>query len=233
MSRKSNPPRSPQPGRVLPPEVLRRYSTPIAKTATKICKEVLADIQLISAGGADKARGIDSVKLSVDQRMDMCTSMSQHAADLAQALHRGDLDDPFAGWQLVARCARLLGPRYEAMLCAPPGQDTTGQAPRRQKQPKGLPLLTVNGPFMAELLAAGAPSVAIGLVEEAGQLCGMFALHLDGPLPNQMTGFRFGHSLLGNDEYIVLHFCFDFYGFARYEVVVDPRSPVVQACVRT
>ena len=93
-----------------------------------------------------------------------------------------------------------------------------------------LPRLTVNGAFMEEFLAAPGPCCALGLVEVQRRTCGFLAIRPDEILPPTVTaaGFRFGHSLLGTSQYTVVHFAFEFYGFARYHVLVRPDHPIVR-----
>ena len=92
-----------------------------------------------------------------------------------------------------------------------------------------LPRLTVKGAFMDEFLAATAPCFALGLVEERQRTCGFLAIRPNETIPANVTaaGFRFGHSLLGTSHYLVVHFAFEFYGFARYNVLVKPNNPTV------
>lgn len=98
-----------------------------------------------------------------------------------------------------------------------------------------LPRLTVNGAFMDEFLAATAPCFALGLVEERQRTCGFLAIRPNETLPPNVTaaGFRFGHSLLGTSHYLIVHFAFEFYGFARYNVLVKPNHPLVHTVLTT
>ncbi len=98
-----------------------------------------------------------------------------------------------------------------------------------------LPTLTVNRPFIQDFLAAEAPCFALGLVEERGQTCGLFALRPGELIPPEVTdrGFRFGHSLLGTTAFEVIHFAFEFYGFGTYNVLVNPNNPQVLAVLAT
>lgn len=113
-------------------------------------------------------------------------------------------------------------------------QPLKGREPSASNVHTLLPRMVLNGSFVGELIAAEAPAFALGLVEERKQIGGLFALHLDKPLPTTISvaGFRFGHSLLGTDEYLVAHFAFEFYGFAKYEVLVNPNSRVVRTVLQ-
>jgi len=77
--------------------------------------------------------------------------------------------------------------------------------------------------------------LALGLVEERQQLCGMLALRLDEAIPPAIAdrGFEFGHSLFGNTTFAVLHLVFAFPGFQTYNVLINPNNLVVQAVLRT
>lgn len=165
--------------------------------------------------------------------MNRCQTLSEPAAQLAMALHRGELDDPFAGWEILTRYASELGPRYVEMVAAHPDPGQS-QAPPTSNVHTLLPRMTLNGAFVGELIAAEPPAFALGLAEERKQIGGLFALHLDKPLPETVAGpgFQFGHSLLGNNQYLVVHFSFEFYGFAKYDVLVNPSSPVVRAVLQ-
>lgn len=94
-----------------------------------------------------------------------------------------------------------------------------------------LPRLVVNRAFITDFLAAEAPAVAFGMVEERQQQHGFLALCPNVPIPSQVTqgGFRLGHSLLGTSAFQVVHFSLEFYGFTTYNVLVNPNNPVVRA----
>ena len=76
-----------------------------------------------------------------------------------------------------------------------------------------LPRLVVNSRFIDAFITAEAPCFALGLVEERKKTCGFLALRPKIVIPEEYTrtGFRFGHSLLGNADYVVVHFAFHFY----------------------
>src|ERR1043166_3777862 len=90
--------------------------------------------------------------------------------------------------------------------------------------------LTINGPFIRDFLAADSPCFALGLVEERQRQCGFLALRPPTVIPPAITGagFRFGHSLLGNADFVVVQFVFAFYGFETYNVLVNPNNLLVQ-----
>jgi hypothetical protein len=75
----------------------------------------------------------------------------------------------------------------------------------------------------------------LGLVEKRQQPCGFLAIRPNETIPPNITdaGFRFGHSLLGTSQYLVVHFAFEFYGFARYNVLVKPNNLIVQTVLIT
>ena len=93
-----------------------------------------------------------------------------------------------------------------------------------------LPRLVVNSRFIDAFITAEAPCFALGLVEERKQTCGFLALRPKIVIPEEYTrtGFRFGHSLLGNADYVVVHFAFHFYNYETFNVLVNPNNPVVQ-----
>jgi hypothetical protein len=96
-----------------------------------------------------------------------------------------------------------------------------------------LPTLTVNGTFMREFVSADAPCFAFGLVEEGNRRCGFVALRPGKAIPRDVSdrGFRFGHGLLGNDNFEVVHFGFEFYGFETYNALVNPNNPLSRAAL--
>ena len=98
-----------------------------------------------------------------------------------------------------------------------------------------LPKLTVNRRFIDNFIAAQAPCFALGLVEERQRQCGFLALRPNDVIPPEITniGFRFGHSLLGTADFEVVHFAFEFYGFATYNVLINPNNPVVKTILTT
>jgi hypothetical protein len=97
------------------------------------------------------------------------------------------------------------------------------------------PALVVNRLFMQAFLAAEPPCLALGMVEERQQLCGMLALRLDEAIPPAIAdrGFEFGHALYGGAAFAVLHLVFAFLGFQTYNVLINPNNLVVQAVLRT
>jgi hypothetical protein len=98
-----------------------------------------------------------------------------------------------------------------------------------------LPTLTVNRSFIEEFIAAQQPCCALGLVEVQNRQCAFVALHPETVIPSQVTdkGFAFGHALIGNSDFEVIHFGFDFYGFQAYNVLLNPNNPIVQKLLQT
>jgi hypothetical protein len=95
--------------------------------------------------------------------------------------------------------------------------------------------LTVNRSFIRDFLAAESPCFALGLVEEQRHVGGFLALRPPRAIPPTITdaGFRFGHCLLGNADYVVVQFVFAFYGFETYNVLVNPNNLLVRTVVTT
>ena len=96
------------------------------------------------------------------------------------------------------------------------------------------PALVVNRLFIQAFLAADAPCLALGMVEEQQRLCGMLALRLNEAIPAAIAdrGFEFGHALFGNTTFAVLQLVFAFPGFQTYNVLINPNNLVVQALAR-
>ena len=94
-----------------------------------------------------------------------------------------------------------------------------------------LPKLTINRQFAYDFLAAKSPCFAFGLIEERKQALGLLALRTDEVIPprTMATGFNFGHSVLGNTDFEVVHFAFEFYGFGVYNVLVNPNNSLARA----
>ena len=94
-----------------------------------------------------------------------------------------------------------------------------------------LPNITANASFFRAFLAADTPCCAVGMVEVEGAECGLIALRPGKAIPPHITakGFRFGHTVIGNDTFEVVQFVFQFYGFETYNVLLNPANPVVQA----
>ena len=98
-----------------------------------------------------------------------------------------------------------------------------------------LPTLTVNRRFMMDFIAREPPCLALGLVEVEGSQCAMITLRLSEALPREVSaaGFAFGHTLYGGDDWAVVHFAFGFYGFATYNVLINPSDPVARLVLST
>jgi hypothetical protein len=50
-------------------------------------------------------------------------------------------------------------------------------------------------------------------------------------IPREVSnrGFRFGHGMLGNDNFEVIHFAFQSYGFETYNALINPNNPLARA----
>ena len=92
------------------------------------------------------------------------------------------------------------------------------------------PRLTVNASFIGEFISARAPCFALGLVDERKRRRGFLALRTSQPIPADVMsgGFRFGRTSPDNDEYSVIQFIFEFYGFATFNVLLNPNNAVVR-----
>ena len=93
-----------------------------------------------------------------------------------------------------------------------------------------LPRLSVNRQFMNDFLSAAMPCFALGMVEERKRSCGFLVLRPNEVIPPEISdaGFLFGHGLIGNADFEVVHFAFHFYGFKTYNVLVNPNNPLVR-----
>lgn len=91
--------------------------------------------------------------------------------------------------------------------------------------------LSMNRQFVEDFISADAPCFAMGVVEEAERPLGCMALRTLEAIPAKVSsgGFNFGHSILGNSQFEVLHFIFEFYGFKKFNVLVNPNNPLVQS----
>lgn len=97
-----------------------------------------------------------------------------------------------------------------------------------------LPKLALNRQFVYDLVDADAPCCALGMIEVRENQFGVLAIRPsdDFPADTSSEGFELGHSLLGSTDYEVVHFAFDFYDVATYNVLANPSSPLVKAVVR-
>jgi hypothetical protein len=98
-----------------------------------------------------------------------------------------------------------------------------------------LPTLIVNASFMREFISAQPPCCALGLVEVQNQIYAFIALRPEQEIPPHISdnGFAFGHTLIGNSISEVIHFCFDFYDYQAYNVLINPNNPIVQTVLKT
>jgi hypothetical protein len=95
---------------------------------------------------------------------------------------------------------------------------------------KPLRPIALNKRFMRAFLAADPPCFALGLAQEDERTYAFLALRPSMPVPPETfaPGFAFGHSILGNDHFEVLHFAFAFYGSHTYNTLVDSNNPIVR-----
>jgi hypothetical protein len=98
-----------------------------------------------------------------------------------------------------------------------------------------LPKLAIHRQFIDDFIAEETPCFALGMIEERKQKLGLMALRPGQAIPPEITepGFNFGHSLLGNAHFEVVHFAFEFYGFCTYNVLINPNNPLVQTVLNT
>lgn len=97
-----------------------------------------------------------------------------------------------------------------------------------------LPTLTTNRQFINDLMDCTAPCCALGFIEENQNTYPMLALRTGASISRTITdqGFNLGHAVLGNDEYEIIQFAFEFYGFGMYSVLLNPSNPQVQMVLR-
>ena len=98
-----------------------------------------------------------------------------------------------------------------------------------------LPSLIVNRAFMQELVSSQQPCCALGLVEAQNRQYAFIALKPHPAIPSHITdqGFAFGHGLIGTQDFEVVHFVFNFYGFQTYNVLLNPNNSIVQSVLHT
>ena len=94
-----------------------------------------------------------------------------------------------------------------------------------------LTRLTLNRRFVEDFISADMPCFAMGVVEERKLPHGFLALRTAETLPSDISrgGFNFGHSVLGNSKFEVVHFVFEFYNFHTFNVLVNPNNVLVQS----
>jgi len=97
-----------------------------------------------------------------------------------------------------------------------------------------LPKLMLNKRFVQDFLDASEPCCAVGVIEERKQVSPLLALRPGVTLPDHVfvRGFEFGHSVLGDNNYEIVQFAFEFRGFATYHVLLNPNDPAVCEILR-
>ena len=98
-----------------------------------------------------------------------------------------------------------------------------------------LARLSINRQFMSDFLSAETPCFALGMLEERKRSCGFLAFRPNEVITPEISdaGFLFGHGLIGNADFEVVHFAFHFYGFKTYNVLVNPNNPLVRTVLTT
>lgn len=89
--------------------------------------------------------------------------------------------------------------------------------------------------FVADFGAQDAPCFALAMIEHRDRLFAALVLKPCETLPPRVAagGFEFWHSVLGDADYEVIHFAFQFGGFASYNALLNPSNALVQAVVRS
>lgn len=97
-----------------------------------------------------------------------------------------------------------------------------------------LPSLTFNRSFLKAFMTETPPCLALGMLEIEQKECGLFALATKHPVPDEITaqGFQFGTQLLGTQDCEVILFTFEFYGFERFNILLNPNNPLVQSVLK-
>ena len=98
------------------------------------------------------------------------------------------------------------------------------------------PPLTLNRKFFHDFTEADAPCCALGLVRSCDGITGFFAIKPEYVVPNSVLGtsIGFGHRMLiSPDGEPVNQFSFEFRGFERHSVLVNPSSPLVLRAFET
>ena len=92
------------------------------------------------------------------------------------------------------------------------------------KSPKSLPTLTLNRRFVQDFVAKDPPCFALGMIEERDQPYAVLALRpgLEIPAGTTDLGFNLGHAVLGSADFELIQFTFELYGFATYNVQLNP-----------
>ena len=95
--------------------------------------------------------------------------------------------------------------------------------------------LGLNPQFVEELVRTQEPCFAMGLVRENARSRGFLALRLGQEIPSTATasGFRFGHQLMGRDDFEVVRFSFEFNGCKTFHALVNPANTIVQRVLGT
>src|SRR5262249_35676597 len=155
--------------------------------------------------------------------------LEEVSKEYPQASDTRPLSGEGLGCPRLQRCGRHTPPQGPIIRWA------TGRSLAMRAAPPLRPAHVVKRLFMQEFLAAEPPCLALGLVEERQRLCGLLALRLDETIPPAIAdrGFEFGHALLGNMTFAVLHLVLAFPGFQTYTVLINPNNLVVQAVLQT
>ncbi|MGF6482952.1 hypothetical protein [Paraburkholderia sp. JPY419] len=93
-----------------------------------------------------------------------------------------------------------------------------------------LPMLRMNRSFVEALLAERAPCFAMGLVAEGQTRYACLTLRPVDDIPQDLTrgGFNFGHSVRGTDDFEVVHFGFEFYGYRIFNALINPGNAIAR-----
>ena len=98
------------------------------------------------------------------------------------------------------------------------------------------PPFTLSRKFFHDFTEADAPCCGLGLVRSCDAITGFFAMKPECVVPNNVLEVRtgFGHRMLiSPDGEPVSQFSFEFRGFERHSVLVNPSSPLVLKAIET
>ena len=168
--------------------------------------------------------------------IEVFVGMAEHMPLFYELLQAGaDFDELCARYDGFYRFAKTLEMIAEGIRS---GEIEVPGGPDVQHKPDNvrtlLPRIIVNRAFIEDFMDEDAPCFAMAILEERQKKSAFLALRTTTPLPHDVTqvGFNFGHTLIGNKDFEVVHFAFEFYGFQTFNALVNPANANIQAVLQ-
>lgn len=156
--------------------------------------------------------------------------MTEHLPLFYELLHAGtDFDklcERYDGFYRFAKTMEMIAEGIHSGEIEVPRDEDIPDWNKKDNVRTLLPRIIINRLFLEDFMDEDAPCFAMGILEKRTKKSAFLALRTLDPIPHDVTqvGFNFGHTVIGNKDFEVVHFVFTFYGFKTFNALVNPAD---------